>query len=65
MEYKLVRWILDNLSEENNEFKFDIKYFDAVQETLSLIGLVCGYTNGKMTVWMEDYDKFIRAYNEY
>lgn len=64
IEKQIAEWVLDGLSPENNEFKFEYKYFEGVKKELSLMGLTCEYDNEIVFVWIEDNNKYLNALSE-
>lgn len=64
IEKQIAEWVLDGLSPENNEFKFEYKYFEGVKKELSLMGLACEYDGEIVYVWIENNDKYLNALNE-
>lgn len=65
IERQIAEWVLDGLSPENNEFKFEYKYFDGVKKELSSMGLTCECDDEIVYVWIEDNNKYLNALNEF
>lgn len=61
IEKEIAKWVLFNLSPEDNEFIIEKQYINGVNKELAPMGLSAHYVDGTTYVWIEDNELFLKA----